>query len=161
VAHSSNLCTEIIEISSEEETAVCNLGSIHLGRHVRHGEFDFEKLGTTVRMAIRFLDRIIDVNFYPTPEAAVSNRKWRPVGLGLMGLQDIFFQFGSPFDCEDALALSLRIQQEIYFHALDESCDLARFAASIQALKKLARRKAFCSSTCGACGPRMQTLGIR
>jgi ribonucleoside-diphosphate reductase alpha chain len=126
VAHSSNLCTEIIEISSEEETAVCNLGSIHLGRHVRNGEFDFEKLGTTVRTAIRFLDRVIDINFYPTPQAAVSNRKWRPVGLGLMGLQDVFFQFGLPFDCEEAAALSLRIQEEIYFQALDESCDLAR-----------------------------------
>ena len=126
VAHSSNLCTEIIEISSERETAVCNLGSIHLGRHVRNGEFDFEKLRATVRTAIRFLDRVIDINFYPTPQAAVSNRKWRPVGLGLMGLQDVFFQFGLPFDCEDAAALSLRIQEEIYFHALDESCDLAR-----------------------------------
>lgn len=126
VAHSSNLCTEIIEISSEEETAVCNLGSINLGRHVRGGGFDFEKLRTTVHTAVRFLDRVIEINFYPTPQAAVSNRKWRPVGLGLMGLQDVFFQLGLPFDCEEAGTLSLLIQEEIYFHALDESCNLAR-----------------------------------
>jgi ribonucleoside-diphosphate reductase alpha chain len=126
VAHSSNLCTEIVEISSEAETAVCNLGSIHLGRHVRDGIFDFEKLRGTVRTAVRFLDRVIDINFYPTPQAAASNRTWRPVGLGLMGLQDVFFELDLPFDCDDAVALSRRIQEEIYFHALDESSDLAR-----------------------------------
>jgi ribonucleoside-diphosphate reductase alpha chain len=126
VAHSSNLCTEIVEISSEEETAVCNLGSIHLGRHVREGKFDFDKLRITVRTAVRFLDRVIDINFYPTPQAAASNQRWRPVGLGLMGLQDVFFELELPFDCEEAAALSRSIQEEIYFHALDESCNLAR-----------------------------------
>ena len=126
VAHSSNLCTEIVEISSEQETAVCNLGSINLARHVRNGAFDFEKLRNTVRAAVRFLDRVIDINFYPTPQAAASNRKWRPVGLGLMGLQDVFFELELPFDSQEAAALSRRIQEEIYFHALDESCDLAR-----------------------------------
>jgi len=126
VAHSSNLCTEIVEISSEEETAVCNLGSIHLGRHVREGKFDFDKLRNTVRTAVRFLDRVIDINFYPTPQAAASNQRWRPVGLGLMGLQDVFFELELPFDCEEAAALSRSIQEEIYFHAVDESCDLAR-----------------------------------
>lgn len=126
VAHSSNLCTEIVEISSEGETAVCNLGSVNLARHVRNGQFDFEKLRNTVRTAVRFLDRVIDINFYPTPQAADSNRKWRPVGLGLMGLQDVFFELELPFDSQEAAALSRRIQEEIYFHALDESCDLAR-----------------------------------
>ena len=126
VAHFSNLCTEIVEISSEEETAVCNLGSIHLGRHVREGKFDFDKLRNTVRTAVRFLDRVIDINFYPTPQAAASNQRWRPVGLGLMGLQDVFFELELPFDCEEAAALSRSIQEEIYFHAVDESCDLAR-----------------------------------
>ena len=126
IAHSSNLCTEIVEISSEQETAVCNLGSINLARHVRNGEFDFEKLRNTVRTAVRFLDRVIDMNFYPTPQAAASNCKWRPVGLGLMGLQDVFFEIELPFDSQEAAALSHRIQEEIYFHALAESCDLAR-----------------------------------
>ncbi|MGH9620167.1 MAG: ribonucleoside-diphosphate reductase subunit alpha [Bryobacteraceae bacterium] len=126
VVHSSNLCTEIVEVSSEDETAVCNLGSINLARHVREGAFDFEKLEVTIHRAIRSLDRVIDINFYPTPQAVASNRKWRPVGLGLMGLQDIFFELGLPFDSEEAKALSLRIQEEIYLHALDESCELAR-----------------------------------
>jgi ribonucleoside-diphosphate reductase alpha chain len=126
VAHSSNLCTEIVEISSEEETAVCNLGSVNLARHVSNGQFDFEKLRNTVRTAVRFLDRVIDINFYPTPQAAASNQKWRPVGLGVMGLQDVFFDLEMPFDSKEAATLSRRIQEEIYFHALDESCELAR-----------------------------------
>jgi ribonucleoside-diphosphate reductase alpha chain len=126
VAHCSNLCTEIIEVTCEGETAVCNLGSINLARHCTANGFDFEKLKNTVRTAVRFLDRVIDINFYPTEEAAVSNRKWRPVGLGLMGLQDVLFQLRLPFDCDTARNLSRRIQEEIYFHALDESCELAR-----------------------------------
>ena len=125
VVHLSNLCTEIIEVTSEAETAVCNLGSINLARHVSEGVFDFEKLGITVRRAIPFLDRVIDINFYPTPSAAASNRRWRPVGLGLMGLQDVFFQLKLPFDSAAARDLSKRIQEEIYYNALVVSCDLA------------------------------------
>jgi ribonucleoside-diphosphate reductase alpha chain len=125
VVHSSNLCTEITEVTSHAETAVCNLGSINLARHMQEGAFDFENLAGTVRRAVPFLDRVIDVNFYPTEAAAVSNRKWRPVGLGVMGLQDIFFQMKTPFDSEAARALSARIQEEIYFHALTVSCNLA------------------------------------
>ena len=125
VAHSSNLCTEIVEVTSAGETAVCNLGSINLARHVTDGAFDFAKLARTVRTAVTFLDRVIDVNFYPTSEAAKSNERWRPVGLGLMGLQDVFFQLRLPFDSEAARTLSRRIQEEIYFHALSESCKLA------------------------------------
>ncbi len=125
VAHLSNLCTEITEVSSRQESAVCNLGSINLGKHVTEGQFDFGKLATTVRTAVKFLDRVIDINFYPIAPAGDSNRKWRPVGLGVMGLQDVFFALRLPFDAPEARLLSKRIQEEIYFHALDTSCSLA------------------------------------
>jgi len=125
VVHLSNLCTEITEVSSRQETAVCNLGSIHLGKHVRNGAFDFEKLASTVRTAIKFLDRVIDINFYPIGPAGDSNRRWRPVGLGVMGLQDVFFALRIPFDAADARELSRKIQEEIYFHALSTSSELA------------------------------------
>jgi len=125
VVHLSNLCTEITEVSSRQETAVCNLGSIHLGKHVLDGQFDFEKLARTVRTAVKFLDRVIDINFYPITAAGDSNRKWRPVGLGVMGLQDVFFALRLPFDAPEARQLSQRIQEEIYFHALETSCVLA------------------------------------
>jgi ribonucleoside-diphosphate reductase alpha chain len=125
VVHLSNLCTEITEVTSQGETAVCNLGSINLARHVADGAFDFEKLADTVRHAVPFLDRVIDINFYPTSTAAASNGRWRPVGLGLMGLQDVFFQLKIPFDSEPARALSQKIQEDIYFHALNASCELA------------------------------------
>jgi len=129
--HLSNLCTEIIEVTSKDEAAVCNLGSINLGRLVRTDEsgaraFDFERLADIVRTAVKFLDRVIDINYYPTPTAAASNRAWRPVGLGQMGLQDLFFQLGLPFDSPEARELSTRIQADIYYHALATSCDLAQ-----------------------------------
>lgn len=126
VIHLSNLCTEIAEVSSRQETAVCNLGSINLAKHVTREGFDFAKLADTVRTAVTFLDRVIDINFYPIPAACESNRKWRPVGLGVMGLQDVFFTLRLPFDSREARELSTRIQEEIYFHALDTSCGLAR-----------------------------------
>lgn len=125
VVHLSNLCTEITEVTSREETAVCNLGSINLARHVAHGAFDFAKLAETVRIALPMLNRVIDINYYPVPEAASANARWRPVGLGIMGLQDVFFQLGLAFDSPEAQYLSARIQEEIYFHALSASCDLA------------------------------------
>ncbi len=125
VIHLSNLCTEIMEVSSKQETAVCNLGSINLAKHVTPDGFDFEKLANTVRTAVKFLDRVIDINFYPITAAADSNRRWRPVGLGVMGLQDVFFTLGLPFDAPEARAISRKIQEEIYFHALSASCALA------------------------------------
>jgi ribonucleoside-diphosphate reductase alpha chain len=125
VIHLSNLCTEILEVTSQEETAVCNLGSINLGRHVVDGAFDFDKLAATVRVAVRQLDRVIDLNFYPIATAKTANVKWRPVGLGLMGLQDVFFKLRLPFDSEEALALSSRISEEIYYHALCMSNEIA------------------------------------
>lgn len=125
VVHLSNLCTEIIEVTNNFETAVCNLGSINLAKFVEDGEVDWKSLAETVRTAVRFLDRVIDINFYPSQEAAASNPKWRPVGLGLMGLQDLFFELRIPFDSEKALELSTKISAEIYFNALSESCSLA------------------------------------
>jgi len=128
--HLSNLCTEIIEVTSSDETAVCNLGSINLGRHTAATDdgrvmFDFEKLARTVRVAVNQLDRVIDLNFYPIATTRASNMRWRPVGLGLMGLQDVFFQMRLAFDSDEARALSKRISEEIYFHALTASCELA------------------------------------
>jgi len=125
VVHLSNLCTEITEVSSRQDTAVCNLGSINLAKHLTPDGFDFEKLAGTVRTAVKFLDRVIDINFYPIPAASDSNRKWRPIGLGIMGLQDVFFALRLAFDAPEARLLSRRIQEETYFHALDASCALA------------------------------------
>jgi len=125
VIHLSNLCTEILEVSSASETAVCNLGSINLARHVADSAFDFEQLASTVRTAVRQLNRVIDLNFYPIDTARTANMKWRPVGLGVMGLQDVFFKLRLPFDSAEALALSTRIAEEIYFHALSMSTELA------------------------------------
>ncbi len=127
VIHLSNLCTEILEITSNEETAVCNLGSINLANHLdADGRFDFDKLGQTVRLAVRQLDRVIDLNFYPIEPARRGNLRWRPVGLGCMGLQDVFFRQRLPFDSEGARTLSKKIAEEIYFHALQASCELAQ-----------------------------------
>ncbi|MCW5893454.1 MAG: ribonucleoside-diphosphate reductase subunit alpha [bacterium] len=128
--HLSNLCTEILEVTSGAETAVCNLGSINLGRHTTRDAagdvvFDFAKLAHTVRLAVTQLDRVIDLTFYPIPPARDSNLRWRPVGLGVMGLQDVFFQLGLPFDAPEARALSRQIAEEVYFHALTASTDLA------------------------------------
>jgi len=127
VVHLSNLCTEILEVTNQAETAVCNLGSVNLSRFVKedHSGFDFDKLGEVVRTAVPFLDRVIDINFYPTDEAGTSNASWRPIGLGVMGLQDVFFKLRMPFDSPEALELSTRIQEEVYYWALSTSCDLA------------------------------------
>jgi ribonucleoside-diphosphate reductase alpha chain len=124
--HLSNLCTEILEVTSAGETAVCNLGSINLARHVGDNGFDFEKLAHTVEVAVRQLDRVIDLNFYPIATARASNMRWRPVGLGVMGLQDVYFRLRLPFDGEAARELSTRIAATIYFHALRASMELAR-----------------------------------
>jgi ribonucleoside-diphosphate reductase alpha chain len=123
--HLSNLCTEILEVTSDSETAVCNLGSINLARHVAPEGFDFEKLARTVHVAVRQLDRVIDLNYYPIHQTKTSNSAWRPVGLGVMGLQDVFFELKLPFDSQEARDLSKLIAEEIYYHALSASCDLA------------------------------------
>jgi ribonucleoside-diphosphate reductase alpha chain len=105
---------------------VCNLGSVNLARHVAGDEFDFDKLAHTVELAVRQLDRVVDLNFYPLATARQSNLRWLPVGLGLMGLQDVFFKLRLPFDGQTARDLSRRISEAVYFHALRTSCDLAR-----------------------------------
>ena len=126
VVHLSNLCTEIIEVTSDKETAVCNLGSINLSRYVKDGEFDYEKLRSNVRLAVMQLDRVIDLNYYAIPSTADSNNRWRNIGLGVMGLQDVFFQMRLPFDSPEARKISAKVQEEIYFAALDASCDRAK-----------------------------------
>jgi len=129
VVHLSNLCTEILEVTSQDETAVCNLGSVNLGEFVVESEgvtaMDYIRLGEVVRQVVPFLDRVVDINFYPTSEAAVSNDRWRPIGLGLMGLQDVFFKMRIPFDSPTAREVSARISEEIYFNALWASTELA------------------------------------
>jgi ribonucleoside-diphosphate reductase alpha chain len=125
VIHLSNLCTEIVEVTSKDETAVCNLGSINVARYVKDGAVDYDKLRRNVRIAVRQLDRVIDLNYYAIPSTADSNRRWRNIGLGLMGLQDVFFQLRLPFDSPEARKISTRIQEEIYYAALDASCELA------------------------------------
>ena len=126
VIHLSNLCTEILEVTNKDETAVCNLGSLNLGHFVTdEGTFDYERLNRAVKTAVRYLDRVVDINFYPTDAAAYSNSKWRPVGLGVMGLQDVLFKMRMPFDSNEAVNLAARIQEEVYFGALDTSCALA------------------------------------
>jgi ribonucleoside-diphosphate reductase alpha chain len=125
VVHLSNLCTEILEVNDDSETAVCNLGSINLAQHLAGDDIDWTRLATTVRTAVTFLDRVIDINYYPSEQAAKSNPRWRPIGLGLMGLQDVFFRLGLPFDSPAALELSSRISEEVLFHALSTSNELS------------------------------------
>ncbi len=125
--HLSNLCTEIVEVQDGGETAVCNLGSINLSQHVAAdgNDIDWDKLRATVALAVRQLDRVIDLNFYPIPATARSNARWRPIGLGVMGLADVFFKLRLPFDAPRARELSRAVAEEIYFVALETSCTLA------------------------------------
>ena len=126
VVHLSNLCTEILEVTSDKQTAVCNLGSINLSNFYHpQDKVQWKKLAKTVKMACTFLDRVIDINFYPTETSQASNSQWRPIGLGLMGWQDLLFKLKLPFDSPEALELSRDIQEEIYYHAVKTSCDLA------------------------------------
>ena len=127
VVHLSNLCTEIIEVSSDDETAVCNLGSVNLAQHLTTGRdaVDWDRLRATVRTAVTYLDRVIDINYYPSEESAASNPRWRPVGLGVMGLQDVLFALRLPFDSAEAKELSTRIAEEVYLSALERSNELA------------------------------------
>lgn len=125
VVHLSNLCTEIIEVTSNEEAAVCNLGSINLASHVENSKFNFDKLRETVARVVPALDRVIDRNYYPISATQNSNVRWRPVGLGVMGLADVFYTLGWEFDSAESTALNRRIFEEIYFAALTASAELA------------------------------------
>jgi ribonucleoside-diphosphate reductase alpha chain len=126
VVNSSNLCTEIILNTSAEETAVCNLGSINIAQHVVDNEVDYNTLEATIKSAIRMLDNVIDLNFYPTREARNSNLRHRPVGLGLMGFQDALFKLNIPFASELAKEFSDLIMERISYYAIETSCLLAQ-----------------------------------
>lgn len=125
VVHSSNLCTEILLPTSKEETAVCNLGSINLKNHIKDGKLDLPHLESTIKTAVRMLDNVIDINFYPTPEARASNLRHRPVGLGFMGFQDALYHLEIPYSSEEAIAFSNRSMEAISYYAIKASIDLA------------------------------------
>jgi ribonucleoside-diphosphate reductase alpha chain len=127
---SSNLCTEIMEYSSPDETAVCNLASLSLPAFVVNGAFDYAKLEMTVRVAVRNLNRVIDINYYPTPKTERSNFRHRPVGLGVQGLADVFAMLKLSWETPEALELNQRIFEHIYYMAVDESCNLAEVEGS-------------------------------
>jgi len=135
VIRSSNLCTEILEVTSGKETAVCNLGSVNLSTFVNADgqSFDFDYLSKVVVTATRFLDRVVDINFYPTSESRNSNQKWRPVGLGIMGLQDVLFKMRIPYGTDAAKALSNKISEAIYYHAVRTSMDIAKEKGAFRA----------------------------
>lgn len=125
---SSNLCTEIIEYTAPDEVAVCNLASLALPRYVdvEKGEFDHQKLFEVTYVATKNLNRIIDRNFYPIPEARKSNMRHRPIGLGVQGLADAFILLRYPFESEEAQKLNKEIFETIYYAALTASKDLAK-----------------------------------
>ncbi|KAG6889565.1 ribonucleoside reductase large subunit Cdc22 [Termitomyces sp. T32_za158] len=122
---SSNLCTEIIEYSSPEETAVCNLASLALPSFIRNGVYDFQKLHDVTKVVAYNLNRIIDVNYYPVPEARLSNMRHRPIGIGVQGLADAFMILHMPFDSIQAKELNVQIFETIYHAALEASSEMA------------------------------------
>ena len=136
VVHSSNLCTEITLNTSAEETAVCNLGSVNLSKHVTEdGKLDKGLLEKTINIAMRMLDNVVDLNFYPTVEAKNSNMKHRPIGLGIMGLQDALFKLDLPFDSQKALNFSDQLMEQISYHAISASSDLAKERGAYESFK--------------------------
>jgi len=126
VIHSSNLCTEITLNTSADETAVCNLGSIVIDEHLtKDGALDYEKLRETVRVAVRALDNVIDINFYPTEPARKSNTRHRPIGLGVMGLQYALYRKGLAFASPEAIEFNDEVMEAIAYYAYEASSDLA------------------------------------
>ncbi len=126
VVHNSNLCTEITLNTSESETAVCNLGSVNFANHITNGKFDEERVKETVTTAMRMLDNVIDLNFYPTKEARHSNMKHRPVGLGVMGFQDALYALNINFDSEECVKFADYSQEVVSYYTILASSDLAR-----------------------------------
>ncbi|MBX3101709.1 MAG: ribonucleoside-diphosphate reductase subunit alpha [Bacteroidetes bacterium] len=122
---SSNLCAEIIEYTSPDEIAVCNLASIALSRFVFRGEFDFEKLHQVTKVVTRNLNKIIDVNYYPVSQARNSNLRHRPIGIGVQGLADAFMKLHYPFESEEARLLNKAVFETMYHAAVEASCELA------------------------------------
>merc|ERR1712125_261894 len=127
MGHSSNLCTEIIEYTSEDEVAVCNLASIALPTfvNIQDKSYDFERLRQVTQVATGNLNKVIDRNYYPVEEARRSNMRHRPIGLGVQGLADAFMIMRLPFESEAARRLNEDIFETIYFAACDASCELA------------------------------------
>jgi ribonucleoside-diphosphate reductase alpha chain len=136
VVHSSNLCTEITLNTSADETAVCNLGSILIDTHLTEsGEIDHPKLRDTIRVAVRALDNVIDINYYPTEAARRSNLRHRPIGLGAMGLQYALYKKGIPFASPEAVAFNDEIMEVIAYYAYEASSDLAAEMGTYQTYK--------------------------
>ncbi len=125
VVHNSNLCTEILLNTSRDEAAVCNLGSINLAAHLTRDGLDAERLGRTVRTAVRMLDNDIDINLYPIPEAKAANMRHRPVGLGVMGFQDALHRLGIAYTSEEAVEFADRSMEQVSWHAILASSRLA------------------------------------
>lgn len=126
VIHSSNLCTEITLNTSQDEIAVCNLGSINLARHMKDGKLDQSKLEKTIQTAIRMLDNVIDINYYSVPQAKNSNLKHRPIGLGIMGFQDALYLQKIPYASSQAIEFADRCMESVSYYALSASSDLAK-----------------------------------
>lgn len=135
VVHSSNLCTEILLNTSADETAVCNLGSIGLPLHIKDGELDLELLEKTVRTAMRMLDNVIDINYYPTPEARNANLRHRPVGLGFMGFQDALYKMKISYASEAAVSFADKSMEAISYFAILASSELAAERGAYETFK--------------------------
>ena len=135
VVHNSNLCTEITLNTSEDETAVCNLGSVNLERHVIDGRLDKEKVASTVRIGMRMLDNVVDLNFYPTKEAKNSNMRHRPIGLGVMGFQNALYKLGITFDSKESISFADTSMELISYHAILSSSQLAKERGSYKTFK--------------------------
>ena len=132
VVHNSNLCTEITLNTSAEETAVCNLGSINFPKHIVNGEFSKEMVGKTLKTAMRMLDNVIDINFYPTVEAHTSNMRHRPVGLGVMGFQDALYMLNIPFNSEECVEFADSSMEIVSYYAILSSSELAKERGSYE-----------------------------
>ena len=126
VVHSSNLCTEITLNTSQDEIAVCNLGSVNLTHHIKDGEMDGEKLERTITTAIRMLDNVIDINYYAVKAAETSNMKHRPIGIGIMGFQDALYMLKTPYASEEAVEFADRSMEMVSYYAIKASSDLAQ-----------------------------------
>jgi len=132
VVHSSNLCTEILLNTSIDEVAVCNLGSINLAAHMKEGVLDHQLLQKTVRTAVRMLDNVIDINFYPIPEAHNANMRHRPIGLGIMGFQDALYEAGISYASAEAVEFADSSMEAISYYAILSSSELAAERGSYQ-----------------------------
>lgn len=126
VIHSSNLCTEITLNTSEEEIAVCNLGSVNLPAHIKNGKLDEQKLKRTISTAVRMLDNVIDINYYSVPQARNSNLQHRPIGLGIMGFQDALYELKMDYASKEAIEFADSSMELISYYAIEASCDLAK-----------------------------------